>query len=303
MWQAMEDRNLDVPELAAGEITDLYTYFRALRYFDPPGDAARGKGVFLSRQCFRCHALISAQEQGRGPSVATWPALMDPVSWVQNMWNHAATMADDMEAEGIAWPEFEVQEMVDLLVYLRNLPSLPFTELSLQFGDPGAGEMVFKDHGCAQCHTLGDRATGKVDLLPVQRGSATLTVLAVEMWNHRPRMAEAARRRGLEIKPFAGGQMRDLLSYLLARGYFEETGNQRRGAALFREKQCLTCHGVGTDAPQLPRPRAKVTAGDFGAVVWRHGPEMLSVMSSQGISWPALTGRDVNDLTAFLSSR
>lgn len=303
MWRAMEERNLEVPNLAAGEVMDLYAYFRSLRYFDPPGDAARGKGVFLSRQCFRCHAIISAKEQSRGPSVLDWPSLKDPVLWVQNMWNHAAKMAPEMEAEGIAWPQFQVQEMVDLLVYLRNLPSLPSREFSLHFGIPAAGELVFEDHGCIQCHRLGEGDSGKVDLLPATGGSPTLTMLAVEMWNHRPQMAAAARRKGLEIKSFAGEQMRDLLSYLLVKGFFEATGKPNRGADLFREKQCLTCHEGGTDAPQLPRPGAKLTAADFAAAVWRHGPEMLSVMSNQGISWPALSGRDVNDVTAFLSSR
>ncbi len=192
--------------------------------------------------------------------------------------------------------------MVDLLVYLRNLPGASGGEFRLLFGDPSAGGLVFEQHGCVDCHQFGDGKSGKVDLLSGRADSPTLSMLAVEMWNHRPRMVEAAKRKALAIKSFANEQMRDLLSCLLAKGYFEQTGNPGRGAAVFRRKQCSTCHDGGGVAPERPRPGKTVTATDFAAAVWRHGPQMVSLMSNRGIPWPTLSGKDVGDLTAYLST-
>jgi cytochrome c553 len=48
MWAAMEKAGIEKPKLSTDQAADLFAYFYAFRYFEKPGDAARGKRVFES---------------------------------------------------------------------------------------------------------------------------------------------------------------------------------------------------------------------------------------------------------------
>ncbi len=301
MWRAMRRQNISVPELRDNQMRDIYAYFYALRYFDPPGDAGRGKDVFTSKQCYRCHAL-TAGEDSIGPPVAQWPALADPVLWLQEMWNHAGEMARQMERQGVRWPKFSAREMVDLIVYVDNLPGVRLRTPTLRLGDPEAGAKLFESKSCSQCHTLGGNERDKINLLETTRQERRLTGLAVEMWNHRPLMETAARNRNIELATFQRDEMADLLAYLFERGYFSIQGDERRGARLFRQKSCAACHGqAGSGAPDLLALDTTFTATRFAAAVWEHGPTMLDQMKQKGVDWPTLNERDVADLMAYLN--
>ena len=303
MWSAMRRQSITIPALGDEQMADIYAYFYALRYFDPPGDAARGKDVFTAKHCYRCHALTS-DAGGIGPPVPRWPALSDPVLWLQQMWNHAGEMARQMESEGIRWPRFSAREMVDLIVYVENLPGVRLRTPTLRLGDPSNGARLFEAKNCAQCHSLGEDDPNKVNLLETTQQERRLTGLAVEMWNHRPLMEAAARNRGLELASFQGDEMADVLAYLFERGYFSVRGDPRRGERLFRQKSCGSCHGQSdSGAPDLRAMDTTFTATRFAAAVWRHGPTMLDQMQQKGTAWPSLTDRDVADLLAFLNQQ
>ena len=301
MWSAMRKQNITVPAPSDADMRDIYAYFYALRYFDPPGDAARGKDVFTSKQCYRCHALTT-DAGGIGPPVPLWPTLADPVLWLQEMWNHAGEMARQMEREGIRWPRFSAREMVDLIVYADNLPGVRLRTPTLRLGDPESGARLFDSKSCSECHTLGGKERDKVNLLETTQQERRLTGLAVEMWNHRPLMEAAARNRNLELPTFQRDEMADLLAYLFERGYFSVQGDQHRGERLFREKGCASCHGQpGTAAPDLTAMKTTFTATRFAAAVWGHGPTMLAEMRQKKVSWPSLTDREVADLMAYMN--
>jgi cytochrome c2 len=295
MWNAMSRQDITVPTLAENNMRDIYAYFYALRYFDPPGDAARGKDVFTSKHCYRCHAL-TADAGGIGPPVPLWPTLFsDPTLWLQEMWNHAGEMARQMEREGIRWPRFTAREMVDLIVYVENLPGTPLRIPILRLGDPTNAAQLFDAKNCSQCHSFGDEPN-KVNLLETTQQERRLTGLAVEMWNHRPLMEAAARNRGLQLGTFQGDEMADLLAYLFQRGYFVVQGDARHGERLFAQKSCSACHGQPkSGAPNLRVVNTVFTATRFAAAVWGHGPTMLDQMRQKGINWPSLTDRDVAD--------
>jgi cytochrome c2 len=301
MWRAMRGQGMDVPSLTEEDMRNIYTYFYALRYFDPPGDAGRGKAVFSDKRCHRCHALTS-EAGGVGPPVPLWPTLADPVLWVQEMWNHASQMAVEMERSGIPWPKFSTREMVDLMVYVENTPGQRLRSPTLRLGDPTSGARLFEAKNCSQCHSLGAGAPDKVNLLATAQQERRLTALAVEMWNHRPLMEVAARNRGLTLEPFQKDEMADLLAYLFERGYFYVEGDSRRGQRLFAQKSCSSCHGRdGSTAPDLQAMSGELTPTRFAAGVWSHGPQMLAQIEQRGDRWPALTDRDVADLLAFLN--
>ncbi len=96
------------------------------------------------------------------------------------------------------------------------------------------------------------------------------------MWDHGPRMAAA----GAPPAVFNPGEMRELLSYIWARQFFEDAGDPARGRRVFTAKRCAECHETGA-APKLPAAGGAYSAPAMIAALWRHGPAMLDRMKAQ----------------------
>ena len=304
MWTAMEERQMPLAGLTTSDIANLYAHFYALRYFDPEGDAGNGERVFAAKGCANCHALDEAEAQERkladAPSIERWATMLDPVLWVESMWNHGAAMGAGFQAKQVDWPQFTLQEMVDLLAFVESRPPHVGAMPYLRLGDWQEGAHAFGELGCSGCHTLGKAADGKIDLLDEARRQPLLSGLAVDMWNHRPQMEAQAKTRGVELKPFAADQMANVAAYLFRRGYFQQQGDQERGAAAYEAKGCASCHEAGeAGAP----PLQALNAIELGAAVWNHGPNMKAQMDYLEKDWPQLTAQDVADLVAFVQSR
>lgn len=298
MWKAMTEAGLPIPMLSGYEVANLYSYFYSLRYFDPMGDATRGQALFQNKKCSVCHALTA--ELGAEHPVTEWISLADPILWTQQMWNHAVGMEAAMKAKNVAWPEFTVAEMSDLLAYLESLPELRLVNPGMRVGDWTAGAQVFEDAKCVQCHTIGVSAEGKIDLATVARENAGLSALAVQMLNHEPQMRAEAARRGIELAPLEGDQMADLTAFLFQAGYFEVQGDAKRGEQVYAAKGCNTCHGkIESAAPDLRLLEKNLTEIRFAEVVWEHGPTMKVQMDYWEKRWPQLSAQDVADLIAF----
>lgn len=302
MWAAMEARQMPLTGLTTSDIANLYAHFYALRYFDPEGDPKNGKTVFASKGCAKCHAEDNeaASEAQAGPAIDKWSTMLDPVLWVESMWNHGAAMGAQFGSKGVEWPRFTLQEMVDLLAYVESRPAHAGNLPYLRLGDWQEGAHAFGELGCSGCHTLGKAEAGKIDLLEEARRQPLLSGLAVDMWNHRPQMEAQAKTKGIELKPFGADQMANVAAYLFRRGYFQEQGDKARGAAAFKAKGCAACHDAGeAGAPKL----ASLNAMDLGAAVWNHGPNMKAQMDYLEKEWPELTAQDVADLIAYVESR
>ena len=304
MWTAMEERQMPLTGLTTSDIANLYAHFYALRYFDPEGDAGNGKKIFASKGCDSCHAVDAGSDDAKstlsGPPIERWATMLDPVLWVESMWNHGAEMGPELASQGVDWPQFTLQEMVDLLAYVESLPphagNLPY----LRLGDWQEGAHAFGELGCSGCHTLGKADSDRIDLLDAARRQPLLSGLAVEMWNHRPQMEAQAKTKGIELKPFDADQMANVAAYLFRRGYFQEQGDAQRGAATYEAKGCASCHDAGEAGA---RPIEQLSAMELGAAVWTHGPNMKAQMDYLEKEWPELTARDVADLVAFVESR
>ncbi|MBI5280627.1 MAG: c-type cytochrome [Candidatus Solibacter usitatus] len=304
MWRAMSARNLPVLSLGPTEIADLYAYFYSIRYFDLPGDAGRGKALFSVKKCSICHALTPEEGKRPGPPVSRWPAIANRIRWSEHMWNHSGAMMAEIEKRGIRWPTFTLQEMVDLLVYVRNLPQRPDERPSLVFDDPLAGEKVFRERGCGRCHTLGAPETGKIDLVGVARAARTFTELGVRMWNHLPQMRQRAAAVQFDFPTFSENEMSQLMAYLFAQRYFEEKGKPARGRGVFAAKKCGSCHDQpGSGALSLHENRGQFSAHRMAAALWQHGPRMRGEMEKRRIPWPVFSGAEMADLIAFLNAR
>jgi len=125
----------------------------------------------------------------------------------------------------------------------------------------------------------------------------TLTDIAVDMWNHAPRM--------LQTPPvFTQNEMRELLSYLWMRQLVYPGGSIADGQKVFTDQKCSACHAGGMHgARQLPGQAAKYSEVTIISALWRHGPQMLRRMKTAGIAWPRFkTPQEVADLIAYLNS-
>lgn len=282
MWPAMDAAGIARPELSPQQAADLFAYFYSLRYFEEPGDGARGKLVFERKRCAACHTAA-----GPGPPVARWPVAEDPLELARAMWNHAPRMLPEMRQRGWSWPSMEAQEMTDLAVYVSSV-TRETRPPALRFGPPADGRAVFETRGCAGCHH------GALDLrtgLGLRR--RTLASLAAGMWNHAPRM--------LQLPPdLTREEMRALAAYLWSQQYFEPAGDVRRGEALYAKKGCSGCHANGPGPPLAGRAHDALT---MASALWKHGPAMLNEMKSRGARWPRFERSELSDLLAYLNAQ
>jgi len=318
MWDQMRSESIQVSPMTKADADDIFAYFWSLRYFDPPGEAVRGKRLFASKQCDTCHSLTSESAVGEPPPVSDWAGLSDPELWAQNLWNHSTAMEFAMIERGMRWPEFSEQEMVDLLMYLQNLPSTRGDRRHLDFSSPQAGRAMFRTEACATCHSATVKAS-RVRRPPIEMATVvgepsgkamrkssrtefnTITGFTAAMWNHVPKNLNYGSETGARKETVTNDEMGDLISYVYFNGGFEEQGNPARGRRIFVKKGCQSCHGDVAANDRLIAKDGRYSAARMVAAVWSHGPEMLEEMQNSGIEWPELSGRQMADVIAFLN--
>jgi cytochrome c2 len=289
MWGAMERQGIQRASLSPEASADLFAYFYSVRFFDKPGDAARGKQIFAAKHCGDCHGITKPVASGAPPVVA-WESIGHPIALARQMWNHAAKMQEAQSKRKIAWQQLTTQELSDMLVWLRNLPETREKAAAFELPPAPGGREVFESKGCVTCHT------GKL-ALESRLHNQTLTDIAVDMWNHAPKMQNTP-------PELSQDEMRRLVSYLWVQQFFRSGGSASKGQKVFNDKHCVSCHGVaGSGAPNL-----KEHAGDYSAVtmisaLWRHGPKMLNMMQQKKVAWPRYDGTQMADLIAFLNTR
>jgi mono/diheme cytochrome c family protein len=289
MWSAMESASIETPKLSPEDAADLFAYFYSARFFDRPGDVSRGQQTFTSRQCGVCHGIEDSRAEG-APPVVKWESLGDPVGLVQQMWNHSYRMHDAFARRKLEWQALTSAELDDILAYLRSLPQAQ--KLTAHFSNTSGtrGRQVFESKGCVTCHQ-GTLA------LENRLHNMTLTDIAVDMWDHAPRMMQPPPTLTEE-------EMRSLLSYLWMRQFVYGGGNIADGKKVFQARRCAQCHAGGTHgAPPLPGQAKQYSEVSIISALWRHGPQMARRMKEAGIAWPTFGGQqEVADLIAYLNS-
>ena len=288
MWEGMKKRGIVKAELSPESASDLFAYFVSARYFERPGDAARGKVAFNTKHCAECHGITTSNASG-APPIAKWESLADPVVLAQQMWNHGARMHEAFAAKKLARPQISAQELTDMLVYLQNLPETRHLATNFAFPPSDSGEALFESKGCAGCHT------GKLALEGLLRNQ-TLTDIAADMWNHQPSMKQPPPALSQE-------EMRQIVSYIWARQYFRGNGSAERGHKVFAEKNCAACHNdPSSGAPKLGHGKDAYSDITLVAALWEHGPRMLDLMNQKKLAWPRFTALQMSDLIAYLNS-
>jgi mono/diheme cytochrome c family protein len=287
MWAAMRDRQIGAGVLDEQAAADLFAYFYSVRFFDKPGDAGRGKGLFSSKHCADCHGLETAKIPAAKP-VSQWESLGHPIILASAMWNHGASMREEFDKRNLRRPELTTQDLSDILVYLRNLPATRNSTVQFATSSGANGKELFESKGCVKCHV------GNLTLEPRLKGK-TLTDIAVDMWNHQPKMATVP-------ATLDAPEMRELVSYLWAQQFFAESGNAGSGKRVFVAKHCASCHGdASSGAPKLSGTGRSFSAVTIVSALWRHGPRMLEQMTAKRLPWPRFEGHEMSDLIAYLN--
>ncbi len=289
MFGAIKAAGIETPKLSPENAADLFAFFYSARFFDRPGQAADGKQEFAEKRCGVCHGITESRAEG-APPVAKWESLADPVLLVQQMWNHSYRMKQAFKRRNLEWQSLTSGQLDDILAYLRSLPETSHLVSHFSNTSGQQGEHVFESKGCVHCH-VGTLA------LENRLKNMTLTDIAVDMWNHAPRMLD-------QPPTLTPEEMRQLLSFLWMRQFVYPGGSIATGKKVFEGRRCAECHAGGAHgAPQLPGQAHKYSEVTIISALWRHGPQMLHRMKEAGIGWPSFGGaQEVADLIAYLNS-
>ncbi len=299
MWAEFENQGRPVPPLSSEEVADVFAYFYSTLYFSPPGNAGRGRDVFVEKRCASCHPQVL---DVRAPkfSLPSWTYVRDPMVWAEQMWNHAGEMDSATANRGAGWPKLSEQDLADLLLFLSKLPDTQSELPAFRLGEPQLGRIAF-ERSCEACHSFGQAGPSRVDLLARSR-PLSITGYVAAMWNHAPEM----RRRAGAIPELKAGEMPDLIAFLFSQRYFQDRGDTLKGKRVFEEKSCAACHGERqreSGAPDLAQSTETFSPITLTAAVWKHGPTMMEEMKRKNISWPEFKDQEMADLIAYLNSR
>lgn len=296
MWAEMKKRGVARPAMDEQQSADLFAFFYSLRFFEEPGDAARGKALFTSRRCSTCHGLTEAKPIAGAKPVSQWTAAADPLELVETMWNHSSLMRTQMAKNNIRLPLLKGQELADLLVYTRRATNRPAAPAVFRAASAEEGNALFESKKCSACHGT---FTG---FLSGGLRDRSLTDIAADMWNHGLDMS-------LEDAKLAPGEMRQIADFVWFSRSIEGVGEAGRGAQVFTAKKCTVCHDdPASGAPSLAAAGAANGQKYFSGVsmvsaLTRHGPTMLDKMQQKHLAWPRFSAEDMSGLIAYLNTR
>ena len=293
MWDEMAVKGVVPPAMDEQQAADLFAFFYSLRFFEQPGDAARGKSLFVSRKCADCHGIDEPILPGAKP-VAEWTVAADPLELVETMWNHSSAMRDEMAHRNINLPQLSGQELADLLVYTRHAARTTFPPAPVFQSTPAEeGQALFKSKRCIVCH-------GRLlHFLSTGVRNETLTDIAADMWNH-------GLDRTLRNTQFAPGEMRRIAEYIWRSRTLEGADEAGRGARVFAAKKCGVCHDdSASGAPPLRRLTANsnyFSGAGMVSVLTLHGPGMREKMREKHVAWPRFSAGEMSGLIAYLNT-
>ena len=282
MWSAMEKTGIAKPALTTEQAADLFALFQASRYFEKPGDAARGKQTFSAKGCAACHA--AGAQGGSGSAVGKWQSMADPIELSRQMWNHAPAMQAAVKAKGGKFPELTAAEMNDVIAFASGTQGTKAQAPQFSPASAETGQRLIEAKGCTSCHK-------GASALPGRTAYTASAEVAAAMWNHAAQMKHSG-----EMRP---EEMRRIVGYLWSKQFENEGGDAKRGEKLFAAKGCAGCHG--SSAPYFAHGEESSSYG-MVAVLWRHGPEMQKQMRTKKIAWPQFVGGEISDVVAFLKA-
>ena len=146
MWAAMEQQGVQKGSMTPEKAADLFAYFVSARYFEKPGDAARGKQAFRRPPLRRLprHHQFAGRGSAAGGQVGIAGGPRDPgAADVESR----AKMRAEFASKKLAWGQITGQELTDMLVYLQNLPETRNLAKNFSFTPSDAGREAVRIQG------------------------------------------------------------------------------------------------------------------------------------------------------------
>jgi mono/diheme cytochrome c family protein len=196
MRQAFAERKLSWSQLTGQELTDIGVYLqnlpetRGLKENFRLAQGGSGEELFRAKGCVSCHAGANALETRlRGQSITDIAAAM---------WNHQPEMRN-------AAPLTQ-EEMRQILEYIW---ARQYFEGN---GNAERGKRVFAAKNCVGCHSSG----GVGPSLAKGKDAYSDITMVSALWQHGPRMLEAAEKKKVPWPRFTTREMADVIAYLNA---------------------------------------------------------------------------------------
>jgi cytochrome c551/c552 len=210
MQEQMKELNMSYPKISGEDIANLTAYIRQATLANTeirmsPGNPSKGKYIFKKKGCTNCHK-VDGDEKITAPNLSELKLNKSVTDIAAQMWNHSPTMIEFMEEESLEYPQFEGNEMADLIAYLY------FLGFEDQPGDADDGALVFADKGCGSCHEEGGQSAGP-DLSDLKTFNSRIKILQ-RMWNHASSMEDLLLIQNNEWPTLTTKEMQDLYAYL-----------------------------------------------------------------------------------------
>lgn len=120
MMKMMKMRHIDREDMNPQEMADILAYLFSVRFFDEPGDPARGEKRFEEKNCVICHSVGPGGRDGSvGPNLGRLRNI-STITLTQMIWNHGPQMMAKMRDYGFSWPVLKGTDMNDIVAYLRT---------------------------------------------------------------------------------------------------------------------------------------------------------------------------------------
>lgn len=269
-----------------------------------PADPLSGPNVFVSKKCSACH-LLQQGKSGVGMDLFRTQYGDSILDISALIWNHGPAIRPQMERMGIDFPPMTAAEMGSLISFITAYQY----EVNQPKADPARGEIVWNGKKCSGCHALtaGTQQRSASNLMAFKDFSVAQFI--APMSNSGTAMYAEMQEHGIMLQSVTGQDIRDLLAFIRLKNGMPpsapaamDLGNPNRGAEVFADKQCDSCHSVfgkgGTTASELSNHKS-IT--DITALLWKHVSTMRTEMSKKGQQGGlSFNQGEVADLLAYL---
>lgn len=274
----------------------------------PIEGAPPAENIFTTHGCVLCHSLEGEKTAGKGPAVSSMPEFTSLLDFGASLWNHGPETIRNMESLRVAVPKLEGKDIASLISYIAFYRYYNTDRMAA--GNATRGEIAWKGLKCSGCHSL-EGESGKKGPVLHNYQNFTPVQMAQAMWAHGPKMTDTMGSHGIHIPRLSGEDIIDILAFIRSRAGLEqrvlskEVGDPIRGAEVFKNKQCQSCHPVVEDSahygPQFERKPeySKGTAG-VAALMWNHSVGMRQQFIDAKLSLPVFKGTEMADLLAYL---
>ncbi len=306
MAEKMKEQNITFPQFTEEEMRSLLRYLAFIRYFDQPGDFAKGEKLFQDKQCIRCHSL-SSKGGNVGPALDKFSSEMSPIFLASAMWNHGLRMSRKMAELGISRPQFEGTDIADLLQYIHGNSLVPDpTRSYLIPGDPEQGKQIFRQKRCIFCHSIhgeGGKVGPDLGTLRLKYG---VSHIVGRMWNHADKMWGKMQELDIPRPDLSPEEMAHLFAYLYEVGFFEFPGDWKLGKKILEEKKCLSCHSLAGKgegiAPDFARIPSLHSTFSFATAMWNHSAKMGEMFKELKKPFPVFQEGELIHLIEYLKN-